>query len=55
MAEDKKKEGTAHIAIGDNHKLAGSVKSAIHLDGLILKPTVELDGEIIVREGKFTC
>jgi len=55
MAEDKKKEGTVHIAIGDNHKLGGSVKSAIHLDGLILKPTVELDGEIIVREGKFTC
>ena len=53
MAEDKKREGSVHIAIGDNHKLGGTVKSSIHLDGLIVKPTVELDGEVIVRGGSL--
>lgn len=53
MAEDKKKEGSVHIAIGDNHNLGGKVKSSIHLDGLMVKPTVKLDGEVIVRGGKL--
>jgi len=53
MAEDKKREGSVHFAIGDNHKLGGTVKSSIHLDGLLVKPTVELDGEVIVRVGKL--
>jgi len=48
MAEDKKREGSVHIAVGDNHKLGGTVKSSIHLDGLMVSPTVELDGEVIV-------
>ena len=53
MAEDKKREGSVHIAVGDNHKLGGTVKSSIHLDGLMVKPTVELDGEVIVRGGRL--
>jgi len=53
MAEDKKKEGSIHIAIGDNHKLGGTVKSSIHLDGLMVKPTVVLDRQIIVKNGKL--
>jgi leucyl aminopeptidase (aminopeptidase T) len=53
MAEDKKKEGSVHNAIGDNHKLGGTVKSSIHLDGLMVKPTVKLDGEVIARRGKL--
>jgi len=53
MAEDKKREGSVHIALGDNHKLGGTVRSSIHLDGLMVEPTVELDGEVIIREGKL--
>jgi leucyl aminopeptidase (aminopeptidase T) len=53
MAEDKKREGSIHIAVGDNHKLGGTVKSSIHLDGLMVKPTVELGEEAIVREGRL--
>lgn len=53
MAEDKKREGSVHIAIGDNHKLGGTVKSSIHLDGLMVKPTVKLDGKVIIREGRL--
>ena len=53
MAEDKKKEGSVHIALGDNHMLGGKVTSPIHLDGLMVSPTVELDGEIIVDKGRL--
>ena len=53
MAEDKKLEGSVHIAIGDNHVLGGTVTSDIHFDGLLLKPTVEMDGQIVLDKGRF--
>ena len=53
MAEDKKLEGSVHIAIGDSHVIGGTVKSNIHLDGLLLNPTVELDGKLIVDKGRL--
>ncbi len=53
MAEDKKLEGSVHIAIGDNHVLGGTVISDIHFDGLLLKPTVEMDGQIVLEQGRF--
>jgi len=51
LAEDKKKSGTVHFAIGDDTSLGGDLESEIHLDGLVLDPTVALDGETIVDEG----
>jgi len=42
-----------HIAIGDNHVIGGTVTSELHLDGLLLRPTVELDGRIIVQDGRL--
>jgi len=53
LAEDKKLEGSVHIAIGDNHVLGGKITSNIHLDGMVLNPTVELDGERVIRNGKL--
>ena len=53
MAEDKKLEGSVHIAIGDNHVLGGAIKSTIHLDGMLLNPTVELDGKRVIDEGRL--
>jgi leucyl aminopeptidase (aminopeptidase T) len=51
MAEDKKLLGSVHIAIGDNHVLGGTVKSDIHLDGMLLNPTVTIDGRPVVEKG----
>jgi len=51
LGEDKKLAGTVHFAIGDNKSLGGSVASSIHLDGLLLKPSVYLDGEMVVDRG----
>ncbi|MFM1650667.1 aminopeptidase [Brevibacillus sp. B_LB10_24] len=53
MAEDKKAEGTVHIAIGDSHVIGGTVESSIHLDGLLLAPTVWIDDECVVDNGKL--
>lgn len=43
--------GTIHIAIGRNNDMGGRTWSQIHADGLMDKPTVELDGEIVVSNG----
>jgi leucyl aminopeptidase (aminopeptidase T) len=51
LAEDKKKRGTVHFAIGDNESLGGTLQSDIHLDGLVLNPTVTLDNDTVLEDG----
>jgi leucyl aminopeptidase (aminopeptidase T) len=53
LAEDKKLEGTVHFAIGDNESLGGTTQSEIHLDGVLRSPTVRLDGELVVENGRL--
>lgn len=53
LAEDKKLAGTVHFAIGDNESLGGKVRSSIHLDGLMLKPSVLADKKLLVEKGKL--
>ena len=53
MTEDKKLRGSVHVAIGDSHVIGGTVVSELHLDGLLLKPTVELDGARVVEDGRL--
>ena len=43
--------GSAHIAIGRNNDMGGQTWSQIHADGLMDRPTIELDGEIVVNNG----
>ncbi|MFQ5692780.1 MAG: aminopeptidase [Nitrospinota bacterium] len=52
MTEDKKLLGSVHIALGDNFTLGGSVVSPIHLDGVVLRPTVEVDGKTVIERGR---
>lgn len=53
LAEDKKKRGTVHFAIGDDSSLGGDYASEIHLDGLVREPTVSLDGTVVVDRGEL--
>lgn len=53
VPEDKKKRGTVHIGLGNNKKLGGSIYSKTHLDGIILKPSVWLDGQEIIKQGEL--
>ena len=39
------------MALGDNLSLAGTVDSAIHLDIVMLRPTIILDDDVVVLDG----
>jgi leucyl aminopeptidase (aminopeptidase T) len=51
--EDEKIGGTCHVAFGASAGIGGTVQVPVHLDCVVLKPTVELDGEPIVRQGEL--
>jgi len=54
ILEDEKVFGTAHIALGNSLSLHGKVDVPLHIDGIILRPTLEIDGKIIIKDGKWT-
>jgi hypothetical protein len=53
MAEDKVLLGVVHIGVGDSHTIGGLIESQIHVDAIILNPTVEVDGARIVDRRKM--
>lgn len=55
VLEDEKVWGTAHVALGDNHTFGGKTRAEVHLDGIIKKPSIWLDGKEIMKEGEFLC
>ena len=54
VLEDEKVMGTVHLAIGDNIGFGGLVKVPIHLDGILLNPTLTIDGQVIIKDGKYS-
>jgi len=53
ILEDEKILGTAHVAFGASAAIGGNVQVPIHLDCVIVEPTVEVDGKEIVRAGNL--
>jgi leucyl aminopeptidase (aminopeptidase T) len=53
ILEDEKVMGTVHIALGDNMSMGGTVSVPSHLDGMIMQPTVYVDGRMIMEAGKL--
>jgi leucyl aminopeptidase (aminopeptidase T) len=51
--EDKNIMGTMHFGLGTNIDVGGSVKSKIHMDGVILEPTLYVDGQKRIDNGRF--
>ncbi|MEM4160958.1 MAG: hypothetical protein QW531_03155, partial [Thermoplasmata archaeon] len=49
--EDNKVYGTVHIGFGDNSRYGGKIKCGYHAHGVILKPTIFADGEVVVENG----
>jgi leucyl aminopeptidase (aminopeptidase T) len=54
ILEDEKVMGTVHIALGNNLSMGGTCDVGIHLDGVILKPTVIVDGRTIMANGDLS-
>ncbi len=51
ILEDEKILGTCHVAFGASRAIGGTVQVPVHLDCVVLEPTVELDGETIAGGG----
>jgi leucyl aminopeptidase (aminopeptidase T) len=53
ILEDEKAVGTAHLAFGTNTSFGGTNASSVHIDGMLLEPTIELDGRLLMRDGEL--
>jgi hypothetical protein len=51
--EDKNIMGTMHFGLGTNIDVGGTIRSKIHMDGVILHPTLYVDGEMRMEHGRF--
>jgi aminopeptidase len=54
ILEDEKILGTAHVAFGASAAIGGTVQVPVHLDCVVLEPTVEVDGATLVEAGELT-
>lgn len=43
--------GTVHIGIGTSASLGGHTQASLHFDGMMYKPTLKLDGRVILEDG----
>lgn len=53
ILEVEKVYGTVHIGIGNNISYGGTCDVQFHSDGVILSPTLEVDGKVILEKGEF--
>jgi hypothetical protein len=51
--EDKNILGSMHFGLGTNSDVGGTIHSNIHIDGVILEPTLYVDGDMRIERGKF--
>jgi len=55
LITDEKVMGTIHVAIGDNSlpSYGGANRAPIHLDGVVSRPTLVVDGETLIDAGRY--
>ena len=53
LIEDEKILGTVHVAFGASAGIGGEIQVPVHLDCVVMKPTLTLDGQEVVREGEL--
>ena len=51
--EDEKVLGTVHVAVGDNSTFGGTVQAGVHMDGIIMNPTLRLGEVELIKDGKL--
>lgn len=52
ILEDEKIYGSVHVALGSNDTFGGTVAAGLHMDGVIMRPLLKLDGRPVVQDGK---
>jgi len=53
ILEDEKILGSAHVAFGASAAIGGTVQVPVHLDCVVLQPTVEIDGSPLLQAGEL--
>jgi leucyl aminopeptidase (aminopeptidase T) len=53
ILEDEKILGTVHVAFGASAGIGGTVSVPVHLDCLILEPTLDIGGTRVLEQGRF--
>jgi len=51
VLEDEKVLGTAHVAFGNNVSFGGINDASVHIDGMLLQPSIELDRHPLLQAG----
>jgi len=52
-AQDHGAFGTVHIGIGTSANIGGTTKAACHFDGMMYRPTLKLDGRVVLEYGEL--
>ncbi|QIA27632.1 aminopeptidase [Thermaerobacter sp. PB12/4term] len=52
VLEDEKIYGTVHIAFGSNASFGGSIEAGLHIDAVVLRPQLYVDGVLLVGDGR---
>jgi leucyl aminopeptidase (aminopeptidase T) len=53
VLEDEKAIGTTHLAFGASAGMGGVNIASVHIDGVVLRPTLELDGARVLDDGRL--
>src|SRR6266540_2147114 len=53
LLEDKKILGTVHVAFGASAAIGGTIQVPVHLDCVVMKPDLAVDGKAVVRDGEL--
>ena len=53
VLEDEKILGTAHVAFGASAGIGGTVSVPIHLDVVVLEPTLRVGDQVVLQEGRY--
>lgn len=53
VLEDEKLLGTVHVAFGAGAAIGGTIQVPVHLDCVVMGPSISVDGSEIVRDGEF--
>jgi len=54
VLEDEKMLGTVHIAFGASAGIGGTVTVPVHLDVVVVDPTLTVDGTTVIDAGRFS-
>jgi leucyl aminopeptidase (aminopeptidase T) len=53
VLEDEKILGTCHVAFGASAGIGGTVQVPVHIDCVVMKPDISIDGEPLLRDGEL--